>query len=261
MLTRCMRFGVLAIMALALLPGANLQAAGSGSGNAWRFDLAPLYLWGLSLEGDASLGTPVGSVNPSIDVPFDDVFSNLEGVFTVHFEGVKDNRWGFFFDYNFLDISGDQDLPLNSQYRVEFSGKIAELAGFYRFAGAPEHEFDVLFGARYTDLEVTANLSGLVNLGASGSQDWTDPFAGLRWGWQFADQWRFSLRGDVGGFGVGTDLAWQFAGLLHWQPWQHVGFIGGYRSLYQDFEDGSGTDRFQLDVTIHGPILGLNLTW
>ncbi len=32
-----------------------------------------------------------------------------------------------------------------------------------------------------------------------------------------------------------------------------------YRALYQDFEEGSGSDRFVWDVTLHGPILGLNV--
>ncbi len=36
-------------------------------------------------------------------------------------------------------------------------------------------------------------------------------------------------------------------------------FAGKSRALYQDFEEGSGSDRFVWDVTLHGPILGLNV--
>ena len=32
----------------------------------------------------------------------------------------------------------------------------------------------------------------------------------------------------------------------------------GYRVLYQDYEDGSGADRFAYDVTTHGPMTGMN---
>ena len=32
---------------------------------------------------------------------------------------------------------------------------------------------------------------------------------------------------------------------------------GGYRAIYQDYKDGSGDDKFEWDVTFHGPILGL----
>ena len=30
-----------------------------------------------------------------------------------------------------------------------------------------------------------------------------------------------------------------------------------YRAIYQDYKDGSGDDKFEWDVTFHGPILGL----
>ena len=31
----------------------------------------------------------------------------------------------------------------------------------------------------------------------------------------------------------------------------------GYRVLYQDYEDGSGANRFAYDVTTHDPIIGM----
>lgn len=65
-----------------------------------------------------------------------------------------------------------------------------------------------------------------------GSKDWVDPIIGLRWLWGFSDRWSLKLRGDIGGFGVGSDFAWQAAGLIDWQPFKYVSFIGGYRALY-----------------------------
>lgn len=32
----------------------------------------------------------------------------------------------------------------------------------------------------------------------------------------------------------------------------------GYRVLYQNYEDGSGANRFAYDITTHGPIIGMN---
>jgi hypothetical protein len=37
--------------------------------------------------------------------------------------------------------------------------------------------------------------------------------------------------------------------------------FAGYRALYQDYTDSSGTDKFQWDMTLHGPILGLAITF
>jgi len=94
-----------------------------------------------------------------------------------------------------------------------------------------------------------------------GSQDWVDPIVGLRWFWHFTDKWELWLEGDIGGFGVGSDFTWNAVGMIYYQPWKHVGFLGGYRALYQDYEDGSGSEKFAFDATMHGPLLGLNITW
>ncbi|MGD8261465.1 MAG: hypothetical protein PVF14_20425 [Desulfobacterales bacterium] len=34
--------------------------------------------------------------------------------------------------------------------------------------------------------------------------------------------------------------------------------LAGYRAVSQDYTDGSGRDKFQWDITMHGPILGLD---
>jgi len=256
------KFAVTIVVLLGLLTPSIALAQSPDTGNTgWRFDLAPFYLWAAGLEGDVSLGTGSGISTAPIDVAFDDVFSNLESIFILHLEAAKDNRWGFFLDYNYLDISGDHSLPLNVTMSVDFKASLFELAGFYRFSTAPQHDFDVFLGVRYSDLEPSISFSGPLGLGAEGEQDWLDPFVGLRWRWSFTDQLQLSVRGDVGGFGVGSDFSWKAAALLYWQPFKHVGFMGGYQGLYQDYEDGSGRDYFKYDVTMHGPILGINFTW
>jgi len=35
--------------------------------------------------------------------------------------------------------------------------------------------------------------------------------------------------------------------------------VGGYRASHQDFEDGSGARKFEWDMTLHGPVVGLNI--
>jgi hypothetical protein len=69
------------------------------------------------------------------------------------------------------------------------------------------------------------------------------------------------LRGDIGGFGIGSDITWNLVGMVDFKPWKHVGLFGGYRALYQDYSTGSGSNKFKFDATMHGPLLGLNITW
>jgi hypothetical protein len=50
-------------------------------------------------------------------------------------------------------------------------------------------------------------------------------------------------------------------GLIHFQPWKHVGFLGGYRALDVDYETGSGINQFKYDMLMHGPLIAIKFTW
>ncbi len=55
-------------------------------------------------------------------------------------------------------------------------------------------------------------------------------------------------------------LTWNVTGLLLYDFdlfGKDASVVAGYRVLVQDFEDGSGANRFAYDVTTHGPILGM----
>jgi len=54
----------------------------------WEFNLAPMYLWAVSINGDQT----VKGVKVDLDVPFSDIFDNLNGALTVHFEGLHRQR-------------------------------------------------------------------------------------------------------------------------------------------------------------------------
>ena len=91
--------------------------------------------------------------------------------------------------------------------------------------------------------------------------DWVDPVIGLYYIWPFSDRWALSLRGDVGGFGVGSEFAWQGVGILRWQVSSGVGVLFAYRYLSNDYEDGKGADYFEYDMSMQGPALGVVFTF
>lgn len=231
----------------------------------WEWNLAPLYLWAVNITGDLRLGP----VSAPVDVKFEDLFDNLDAVFTVHFEGAHKSGWGFLIDYIYADIGGSTSMSLPAPIgpvtqEVDFKMKLAELVGFYRFSEpARKSKLDVLFGVRYTEFDPTVKLSNSRGgpLELNPKQDWTDPFVGGRWSWQFADEWQLVLRGDIGGFGAGSDFTWQAVGLLDWQPFRHASFSGGYGALSQDYSDNGGSRVFKYDATMHGPVLALNIRW
>lgn len=97
---------------------------------------------------------------------------------------------------------------------------------------------------------------------ASGDKDWFDPLIGARAFFDFSEHWNLSLQGDVGGFGIGSDFTWGAMGTIGYRfrlfsEENNARAAAGYRAIYQDYSEGSGNNRFEWDVTLHGPILGL----
>ncbi len=57
----------------------------------WEFNLTPFYGWLVNLDGDVTVKT----LTLPVELDFGDVFDQLEGVLTVHFEGWYRQKWGF----------------------------------------------------------------------------------------------------------------------------------------------------------------------
>jgi hypothetical protein len=213
-----------------------------------------MYLWAVSIDGDQT----VKGFEVDLDVSFGDIFRNLNGALIFHFEGLHKKKWGLIADLNYIVLDPKSSTPVGD-INIDFTETIAELGGFYRFTYG-DHTIDGLGGLRYSSMDVDLDFPGPIpSIGQR--EDWVDPFIGGRWKWKFADKWQTDLRGDIGGFGIGSDITWNLFGLIFYKPWKHASIFGGYRVLYQDYSSGSGNNKFAFDATMHGPILGLNFTW
>lgn len=72
---------------------------------------------------------------------------------------------------------------------------------------------------------------------ASGDQYWFDPIIGLRGQINFT-RWLFlSAQGDVGGFGAGSDIAWNAQAALGVNFTRNIFAELGYRYMYVDYEN------------------------
>ena len=244
------RRGLLICLVAFLIP----SLAWSQEESNWDFSLAPLYLWGIAIDGDLGIRGRTGNVS----VDFGDIWGSLEGVFTVRFNGLYRKKYGFVFDYNYLDLGSEKVSDLVN-VDIAFKSQIVNLAGSYRFIDG-DHPLDGVAGIRYMKLEGGANLN---NIGTSldGDEDWIDPIVGLRYNYTFTDNWSLQFYGDIGGFGVSSDFTWQGLALVNFQPWENVAFVAGYRGIGTDYETGSGTDKFTYDATVHGPIFGIDINW
>ena len=241
-------------LAAILLAAVPFSALAAEEDSGWQFDLAPLYLWATTISGEVGMGPATGE----IEADFGDITDNLDAVFTTHFEARK-GAWGGLFDVVYMDVGSGTDLPGGARIDGSLQSTILEMSGLYRVDRGP-HAFDAIAGVRYSSQKTEISLSPAGREG-SVEEDWWDPIIGARWTWGFADRWSLGARGDIGGFGVGTEFQWNAAALMMWQPWKHVALAAGYRVLDQDYEEGKGMDRYVFDATIHGPLLGIDIRW
>lgn len=89
----------------------------------------------------------------------------------------------------------------------------------------------------------------------AGSKSWVDPFVGLRGRYNITDNLYLSARGDVGGFGVSSDLTWNAFAAVGYQWTRTFSTELGYRHLTIDYSDGG----FVYDAEMSGIYLGLTL--
>ena len=255
---------IVCIVLAFLCPVALAQDASKASPDAdsdtsavknWEFSLVPMYLWAASIDGDMTVKGRKVDVNES----FSDTIQNLDGALMFHFEGLHKQRLGFFADLMYISLNPDDESTPLGDISIDFTQVLAELGGFYRYTSGA-HAFDGLGGLRYSSMKGELGLPGPLP-DVDQRKDWVDPFIGARWNWRMAERWGLRLRGDVGGFGIGSDSTWNVIGLIEFKPWKHVAFGGGYRALYQDYSTGSGRHKFAYDATMYGPILGLDITW
>jgi opacity protein-like surface antigen len=75
----------------------------------------------------------------------------------------------------------------------------------------------------------------------SGAEDWIDPIIGLRTRYNFTTSCYAVGRADIGGFGVGSDFAWQAYAGVGYQFNPKVTLELGYRYLQMDYTSGGFT--------------------
>lgn len=84
-----------------------------------------------------------------------------------------------------------------------------------------------------------------------------DPVTAIRFNSQIAPRLSLLAYGDVGGFGVGSDLTWQGVATLNYRTGKSLYLSAGYRHLYLDRP--SGGTRFE--GYLSGPLAGATLTF
>jgi len=238
-----------------LLFGSNSWADSKEDFNSWQNTLAPLYLWGVSMSGDMT----TGPITAPLDIEFSDAVSDLEGIFTLHYEGAKGN-WGVIVDYSYLNLGPSAEIPSTPPVvlDVDMKNTIAEVAGLYRFGA--DNPWQLLAGFRSYKLDVTINnLSPPPPINITIDETINDFFIGGRYLREINDKWSFRGRADVGA--GDSDLVWNVSAAFDYRFTKLLSGLVGWKVLDYDVDRGSGAETFKYDMNHSGPLFALVFHW
>jgi hypothetical protein len=233
------------------------EAAKSTPEDRWVVSLTA-YAWAPSVEGDAS----VRGREAEVDMPFSDLLEDL-AFGAMGAVAARRGPFGFYVNPFFARTRSDAGGG-DFEARVRSDSSMVGVGGLYRLldweaapdaAGPRGGQLEALAGVRVTYMRTEINgRRGLPKF--DDSKTWADPIVGLGGRLQLTEGWETFAEGDVGGFGVGSDLTWSWtAGVGYgFELFGRPSFLrAGYRMFYQDYKDGG----FEWDVTYQGPIVGL----
>jgi hypothetical protein len=273
----------------AMAQGAQAAPTPADDPEAWRFQSAA-YGWLIGVSGNMTARGQTVDVNANFFQVVDK--SDSVAAFMGYFEADK-GKVGFYTDIVWTKLGFDKSLV---SYRNPVRGvlvsptttgalpttmTIIEAGGLYEVArgqNAPGSftAIDALLGFRYWNntADLNFNIIGSVDVASlgiergrsfsiarNGGLDWVDPVLGLRLRHQFTPSQHLMVRGDVGGFGLASQFAWQAAAVYSYS-WQFSGYglggLIGYRALGVSYVRGTGINTNGVDAVLHGPLVGVN---
>lgn len=234
-----------------LTPEELSDASTRASSEGWVHSVA-VYLLAAGLDGVVT----AKGVEADVDASFSDILENLEmgAMFAYRAES---ERHALTLDTIYMGLGAQEDVgPFSAE--IDVDELVVELDWCWRV----DPSTDVFVGARYWGISTDLVLSGPgPGVRVSADEEWIDPLIGARHTLPLAEDWSLTLRGDIGGFGVGSDFSWQAVARVNWQITESSLLAFGYRTVAVDYEDGSGTSEFRYDVTTSGFLAGFAFTF
>lgn len=270
-----------------LLPVLAALPAHAQDPSGWTFTATP-YAWLMGVSGNVAAQGQTLDVNAGIG----DIFGKTDTLLALmsSFEARRD-KLVLGLDVVFTQMVGSPGVAAqrNPVPWLSFSAsaganvrstlvEIEGTAGYELVRPQPATAIDGLVGVRYwhavTDMSFGFNASGSIqtpegaglftrSIGvagvSTGSMDWADPILGLQLRHEIAPHHRLRLRGDIGGFGAGSQFTWQAMAAYAYEfasgptAWSAV---LGYRAIGLNYSPGSGNS---IDLVLHGPVLGASM--
>jgi len=211
------------------------------------------YIWFAGAWGKTDVIGPVAPVDLSL--PFGKVLKGFKFAFMGAAEA-KHDRLIFLGDLTFIHLGSDKGIGIRDPdfLSAELDSRTAEitLVGGYRVVDDDAVKLDLLAGGRMNWFDTSMQLDG-PNRSASGSvkQTWFDPLLAARVQGPLGGKWSFSAYGDIGGFGIGSDITWQAVATVNYQINHKMAVGAGWRHYKVNYDHGD----FLYNVYQTGPLI------
>jgi hypothetical protein len=225
----------------------------------WNF-LTDIYLLFPNMNGETG-------IEDLVEVPLDanpgDVFSKLKIGGMLYLEA-RTEKWAITSDLVFMNLENEvtPSTLLNSGTVTAKQG-IWEAAGLYRVASFLEVGVGGRLNHLKTGMEVHRNVlpAGTEEVIKEHSATWYDPVLITRLTADIHDKWLFQFRGDLGGFGIGSDFTWQLQAYAGYRFTRVFQLTVGYRILSIDYDKGEDAEQFIFNIDEFGPVIRLGFNF
>jgi len=207
-------------------PPAATRRDGATATQDWRFSLRP-YFFLSGMSGSVTVDQFTVPLNSS----FADLLDNVKLGGFVNVTAEK-GQWGVNADFEYIELHAEGRGYTDTH--LELKNVIGEADVVYRPRQAPTLRF--LVGVRVYALTQNVRLLGedLREIATTVA----DPILGAVGSWALHDRWDFELRGDIGGFGIGSESTYQLMAAFRWGISETASIPLGYRVLgYQIQKD------------------------
>ncbi|WP_158287901.1 YfaZ family outer membrane protein [Falsiroseomonas bella] len=240
--------------ALAFLSTPAIAQAPAAAPDEWTFTLSP-YVWFSGLGGEVT--TAEGSESFSAD--FGDIFGTMKFSAMGLFEARRGN-FSLVMDTLYLNLQQGVPVPGHGAFSgASARTQSAEVSaiGLYTVAEGQTGRFELGGGVRawWFDTELTLDAGRLRGRSIDNSVSWVDPVISARGVLRLNDSLSITGYGDIGGFGVGSQLTYQVMATLDWQITRNISASVGYRWIHIDYDKG----RSDISLDLAGPIIGVSL--
>lgn len=230
---------------------AMIAASGAATAQEWTGSVT-LYGWLPAMETTATIDRPLGgSVSADVSTSATDILDALNFGFFGAAEARR-GRLGLFGDVFYTDLGVSQTGPGGLRQSVGADLFMFTGAAAWRVWDDGRGFLDALGGGRVVSLDSEVSVGAA---SATKSTTFFDPLVGVRAGYALTERVSVLATGNIGGFGVGSELTWEAYAGFSYAISDRVSTELGYRYLSIDYESG----RKEIDMQMFGPVAALTV--